>query len=200
MKRLALQLVIGMVTFVAGAEFHQLVVRLAERAIGYTIVFEGPETATIDSLETESPLFNRSAILISMDDKRDIYLGKKLIGSPADTNELPAKFRIEFARFAQTRMSCQPRELSEPICLAVDYNDVIIRASVRCSYGDVVRLMEAVRSAGANRIGLVADWPKYKLRCLGRFLWDGFRFRCYGMAVSRFNIDTECRGFVAPTN
>ena len=156
MKRLALQLVIGMFTFGIGAGFHQTVLRLVDEALSYHPVVA---SSTTDLPEPQEALWDRPWIIISLAD-RDVYLGKRFLGSPDDTSELQAKLRSEFAKYEQALEYVQPKELSEPIPLHPICMKVYIKASLNSSYGDVVRLIEAAKPAGADQIGLIPDKRK----------------------------------------
>jgi len=161
MKRLALQLVIGMFTFGIGAGFHQTVLRLVDEALSYpAVVLQEPASCATDSSEVEQAFFDMCCIVVSLADRRDVYLGKQFVGNPDDTSRLEARLQSKFAEFEQAPMDVHPKELSEPIRIHPICMKVYIRASINSSYEDVVRLIEAAKRAGAHHIGLVADKRK----------------------------------------
>jgi biopolymer transport protein ExbD len=160
MNCLFLRIAVAVITFVVGAGFHQLALGLTDVALRYdTVVLEERELSTNDSSEVEEGFFDMRYIVISLADSRDVYLGKQFVGNPDDTSRLEAKLQSKFAEFEPARVDV---DLKEPRMIRPypDYKTVYIKASTRSSYGDVVRLIEGVRRAGAQHIGLVPDRRK----------------------------------------
>lgn len=161
MKRLSLQVAVSVIMFVVGAEFHQLVIRLTDVALSYYAVrLEEPASSPADPSAAAQSFLDRKIIVISLADKLDLYLGKKSFGTPDDTRELEADLRSQFARNEKELNDLKPRELSGMIRGALAYRLVYIKAFTGASYGDVVRVYNAARRAGAQNIRLVADRRK----------------------------------------
>lgn len=161
MKRLSFQVAVEAIMFVVGAEFHQLVVRATDVALSYyTVRFEEPPSSPDDPSAAAERFLDRNVIVIGRGDKRDLYLGKKFVGTPDDTRELEANLRHQFARNEKELNDLEPRGLSRMIRGTLDYRLVYIKAFSGASYGDVVEVYNAARRAGAWHIGLVADRRK----------------------------------------
>jgi biopolymer transport protein ExbD len=161
MKRLSVQVAVAVMMFVVGAEFHQLVISATDLALTYyTVRFEEPASSPIDLSAAAQTFLDRKIIVICLADKRDLYLGKRFVGTPDDTRELEADLRHQFALSERELNELERRGLSRMIRGAPAYRLVYVKAFTGASYGDVVRVYNAARRAGAWHIGLVADRRK----------------------------------------
>jgi hypothetical protein len=65
MKRLGFQVIVALFTFVVGAEFHQLVVRLTDVALRYnTVHFTEPASSPVDLSAAAENFLDRKVIVI----------------------------------------------------------------------------------------------------------------------------------------
>lgn len=182
MDRFRLRVAVAVITFVIGAGFHQVIVGLAGVAMRYdTVALEGPSITIPGEFDEGNLIYERSVLVISMPDTRELYLGKKLVGTADDTRELEAELRNTFARFDHEFMNSQPKELNEELRLSSGERMVYIKVYPQCWFSDVIRLIEVAKQAGAQHVGLIADSHKSGIGCRGRYLWSGFRFRCFRM-------------------
>ena len=109
----------------------------------------------------EPPFETRCGHLtVTVDDDRRLYLGSRAMGTLPDTGYLRASLEEAFAiralyhayrPDAETRLEIPEEERIE--------RTVLIKAPRSLSYGEMVDLIEAVKEAGANPIGLVRGNP-----------------------------------------
>jgi hypothetical protein len=86
MNRFRLRVAVAVITFVIGAGFHQGLVSLARVAIRYdTVALEDPSITIPEKFDEGNLIYERSVLVISMPDTRELYLGKKLVGTADDT-------------------------------------------------------------------------------------------------------------------
>ncbi len=179
MNRFCLRVAIALITFVIGAGFHHVILGLARVAICYdTVALEDASIAIPEKFEEGNFVYERSVVVISMPDTRELYLGKKLVGTADDTGELEAEVRSAFARLDQEFMNAQPTDLNKELRLSSGQRMVYIKVYPQCRFPDVIRLIEVAKQAGAQRVGLIADSPKHGIGCRGEYLWNGSGFRC----------------------
>jgi hypothetical protein len=183
MNRFRLRVAVAVITFVIGAGFHQGLVSLARVALRYdTVALEDPSiTIPEKKFEAGNLIYERSVLVISMPDTRELYLGKKLVGTADDTRELEAELRNAFARLDQEFMNAQPSDLNEELRLSSGQRMVYLKVYPQCRFPDVIRLIEVAKQAGAQHVALIADSHKNGNGCRGRYLWNGSRFWCFRM-------------------
>jgi hypothetical protein len=181
MNRFRLRVAVAVITFVIGAGFHQVIAGIARVAIRYDTVVLEHLPSTIADQSKEDDFFHKRVLVISMPDKRELYLGKKFVGTPDDTRELEAELKLSFVRLQQDFLEAQSKELGEKIRLSSGCKMVYIKVYPRCWFPDVITLIEIAKQVGAQYIFLIADSRKTNSGCRGRYLWDGSRFRCFRM-------------------
>ncbi|HXD31116.1 MAG TPA: biopolymer transporter ExbD [Pyrinomonadaceae bacterium] len=172
MRRTYLHILVALVTLVAGNTFHRQVVNAADFLLTYdSVVLEEPEPSLADSPEPTCTFWNSDAIVISMPADRSLYLGRQFVGTADDTRELEQQLAGSFAAQDTKFYEAQTTDLSKAIRLR-DERVVYIKAFGNSSYGDILRLIEAAKRAGALHIGLMAEWRKSEGPCAGHFRGD----------------------------
>jgi biopolymer transport protein ExbD len=170
MRRKLLQIMIATFSLIAGIGFHRASVNAAEFVLAYdSIVLEEPwpVTSDSDSSDVTCAFLKTNAIVISMPDDRKVYLGKKLVGTADDTGELERQLAIKFGEQERRLNEAVPTARSREATLTCDYRSIYIKAFWNSSYGDVTRLIEASKRAGALHVGLIAERRKPVRFCCG---------------------------------
>lgn len=166
MNRLAFRLSAAIIMLLAGVGFHLLTLKVV------SIIVTRSELAALDSAfaqvkfepeeELESPLVDPCTIVVCAVKDRALFLGKGYAGQLGDYTELTARLG---AMLRQKRRGCITDSLEieqRPFWLQPRKSDccdsiVYIKAITTLPYGDVVKLVEIVKAAGASRVGLVAS-------------------------------------------
>jgi len=170
MRRFILRLSVMMMAFVFGAGFNALVDRglgpVVERWTDDPKSFLGPLSI---SLLAEEPRFNPrlnycGLLVVSITNDRKLYLNRQEMGSLDDPSELVANLNGIFRHRTELRLYRDGRDLNS----AVPDDEriektVLIKAPSVMSYSEVSDLIDIVKEAGANPIGLVTDKTGYTI-------------------------------------
>jgi len=124
------------------------------------VAFESGPNQTNDFRNDRALRDYRFSVVISMDTGRNVYLGKKRIGSPDDVALITAISEKQYADCDIRLNTEQPNDLEQPVLSETCPRVAYIKVAVETSPADVRKLAEAVKAAGSELIVVIVDKKK----------------------------------------